>query len=90
MSENSITNISGIEELNELTKKLEHVHHLLDSLNNQTVDLENTKTFVQGPFLHQNTEESTEENSANFEKKYKQLFDYLRDLKLKIENELNG
>lgn len=76
MSKNSI-DTSGLKDLiNQLTEMREKI-----SKKRGTVDVEKEKFLIKGgPFLHQNTKEMTEKESAAFERENKKLFDYLRAL----------
>ena len=70
--------IEGVNELNDLIANMQKVEDYVNSLNGQKIDLNRTKTFVPGPFLHQDTAAMSEEESAAFERNNKKLFDFIQ------------
>jgi len=76
-------NTKGIEEI---TKTIKELENFVQSLNGKQINLGKEKTFIQGPYLHQDSENSTEEESAKYERDNKQVFDYLQSLNLQINN----
>jgi hypothetical protein len=74
--------------LDKLITKLENRQRFLQSQDGREINLGTETTFVQGPFLHQETEEMSEEESLQFELENKELFRYLRSLGNQIEQTL--
>lgn len=72
--------------LDKLIRQAESFENFVESLDGQEVDIGQSKTFVQGPFLHQDKEEISEEQSAQFERDNPELFRWLRSLGGQIEN----
>ena len=64
--------------LDDVIRRLRKVSELIGSKNGQTLDLVKERIFTKGPFLHQTTEETSEEESAKFERDNKELFNFLR------------
>ena len=68
-------------EINDVIKRLQRVSEKVQSLDAQKIDLVKENSFVKGgPFLHQDTDEMSEEESAKFERSNQELFDFLRSL----------
>lgn len=65
-------------ELDSVMDKLKSIFELVESKDGQVVNLAKERIFTQGPFLHQNTEDMSEEESAEFERKNPELFNFLR------------
>lgn len=65
-------------ELDDVIKRLRIVTELVEKKNGQTIDLVKERIFTKEPFLHQATEKMSEEESAEFERKNTELFNFLR------------
>lgn len=72
--------IEGIKELANLINKLANLESYLHSLNEQELDTKNTVLYG-GDFLHENSEEATEDESAAFERKHPEIFNQIRKIK---------
>ncbi len=59
------------------------------SKNGTTINLGTVETFTQGSYLHQNTEEMTEEESAKEERDNPELFRFLQSFDRDIDNVVN-
>lgn len=66
--------------INDIKKRLEKAAEIISRKNGTRVDLKKERIFTKGPFLHQNTSETNEEESAQFERDNPELFGYLRAL----------
>lgn len=66
--------------IDDIIKRLNKVSELVNSKNGQTIDLVKERIFTKGPFLHQDTEETSEDDSAKFERDNTELFNFLRAL----------
>lgn len=64
--------------LDRLIQKLQNRQQFLESQDGREVNLGTEKTFVQGNFLHQDTEDMTEQQSAQFEIDNQEVFRWLR------------
>ncbi len=69
-----------------LINGIEKVSRLFESYNGQIVDLSQAEIFTQGPYLHQDSEDSTEEESAAFERNNPELFNFLQSISLEVDN----
>lgn len=69
-----------IPEIKELIDSLKRVETISRELDGETIDLAKERIFTKGVFLHQDTENMTEEESARFERENKKIFDFLRML----------
>lgn len=67
-------------EIDDVIKRLRATYELLREKDGQIIDLAKEKTFVKGPFLHHDTEEKSEEESAKFERNNPEMFNFLRSL----------
>lgn len=67
-----------MKELKDIIKRLNRITDLVKEKDGQVIDLVKEKTFVKGFFLHQDTEEMSEEKSAAFERGNPELFNFLR------------
>lgn len=67
-------------EIDDIIKRFRRVSDLVKEQDGQIVDLAKEKIFTKGPFLHQDTEEKSEEASAQFERDHPELFNFLRAL----------
>lgn len=65
-------------ELDDVIKRLRTVSELVNSKNGKTIDLVKERIFTKEPFLHQDTEDMSEEESAEFERSNPELFNFLR------------
>lgn len=66
-----------MKELDDIIKRLRKVSELVGERDGQIIDLVKEKIFTKGPFLHQNTEEKSEAESAKFERDNPELFNFL-------------
>lgn len=86
--------IKGIDKLLGVMQKLQVRQEVIDQLNGAEFDLKSSKTFVPGPFLHQDVKDKdgdvvvTEKESAKFEKDNQELFNMLRHLKTMVDRTL--
>lgn len=76
--------IDGLNDLNLLIRDMESQQKYVQGLNGQEIDLKNYTTFTQGPHLHQDGENMSEQESAKFEVDNKKIFDLLRDIETKF------
>lgn len=76
--------IDGLNDLNLLIRDMESQQKYVQSLNGQEIDLKTHRTFSQGPHLHQDGENMSEQESAKFEVDNKKIFDLLRDIENKF------
>lgn len=74
--------------LDRLIAQLEKRQRFISSQDGAMIDKSTEIIVPAGPFLHQDTEEMSEMESANFEKANQLAFDYLRSIKSKIYNYL--
>ncbi len=82
----SKTNISA-PGLSKLIRGFQDRDAYIDSVVGQEINLNETRIFVQGgPYLHQDTDTMTEEESARFERENKKLFDWMRHFRSNIAN----
>ena len=65
-------------ELDDVIKRLRMASELVERRNGQTIDLVKERIFTKEPFLHQATEDMSEEESAKFERDNPELFNFLR------------
>ncbi|KKK81370.1 hypothetical protein LCGC14_2814140 [marine sediment metagenome] len=66
-------------ELDDIINRMRAATELIRRKNGQRIDLTKEKMFIKGsPFLHQATEEKSEEESAEFERSNRELFNFLR------------
>ncbi len=65
-------------ELDDVIKRLRTAAELTKNQDGRVIDLAKERIFTGAPFLHQATENMTEEESAEFERKNKELFNFLR------------
>ena len=75
--------------LDKLIRQTESFENFVKSMDGQEVNIESSKTFVQGKFLHQDKEDITEEQSAQFERDNPEVFRWLRSLGHQLENIIN-
>lgn len=70
----------------DIKKRLEKVVDIISRKNGTIVNLTQEKIFTKGgPFLHQDTKETTEEDSAQFERDNPEIFAYLLALNEQLE-----
>lgn len=66
-------------ELDDVIDRLRRTLELAEDRDGEVIDLTLERSFVKGgPFLHQDSESMSEEESAEFERSNKELFDFLR------------
>ena len=65
--------------LRELINRVQSAKDYISSLNNKEVSSSETR-MVQGPYLHQGTNQITEKESAKFERDNKLIFDELQNI----------
>lgn len=65
-------------ELDDIIKILRKVSDLVGSKDGKSLDLAKERIFTTGTFLHQDTEDMSEEESAEFERSNPELFNFLR------------
>lgn len=65
-------------DLDDIIKKLRTASELVESKDGQRIDLAKERIFTGAPFLHQATEDMSEEESAEFERNNAELFNFLR------------
>lgn len=88
--------IKGIDQLQSLMRKLQTRQGVIDEMNGAKIDLKKTSTFVKGPYLHQDVKDGdgnllmSERESAQFELDNPELFNYLRDIKSRLDRSLEG
>jgi len=81
MSKNKTIDTEGISKIKAATNELEN---FITSLNGKKIDLSKEKNFSQGPYLHQDSENITEKESAAYERENKQVFDFIQSIKTQI------
>ena len=74
-------------ELDDVIKRIRASAELIEKKDGQVIDLVKEKTFTRGPFLHQDTEEISEKESARFERDNPELFNFLRALDDQIRDQ---
>lgn len=72
-------------DFSDLIKRLTLREEYVKSLNEKRV-YPHEAIFSQGPFLHQNTDDMTELESATFERDNKRVFDILQDVQNKMKD----
>ena len=81
--------IKGLDKLKNLVNKLEVRNSTVQAMDGEVVD--QNKSFVPGPYLHQNVVDDngkiilTEEESAKLERDNPELFNAIRNLKVRID-----
>ena len=65
-------------ELDDVIKRLRTVSELVNSKNGKIIDLVKERIFTKEPFLHQDTEDMSDEESEEFERSNPELFNFLR------------
>lgn len=66
-------------ELDDVIERFNAVSELIRRKDGQRIDLSKEEIFIKGSaFLHQKTEEKSEEENARFERDNKELFNFLR------------
>lgn len=68
-----------MKELDDIIKRLRKAAELAGERDGEIIDLTKERTFVKGPFLHQDADGMSEEKSAEFERENQDLFNFLRD-----------
>lgn len=66
-------------DLDDIIKKLRRASELVGGKDGQRIDLVKERIFTGSPFLHQATENMSEEESAEFERNNPELFNFLRE-----------
>lgn len=64
----------------DLRKRVEKAIQIINDLDGKKIDLSKQSTFIRGAYLHQDTDEVTEEESAAFERENPELFNFLRSI----------
>lgn len=70
----------NLDKLQNLINGLEEQYKFINNLSGQEIDLGKFTTISYGPYLHQNSENVSEEESAKFEAENKKVFDFLRTI----------
>ena len=66
-------------QLDDVIKRFRAAADLIESQDGRRIDLTKERIFVKGsPFVHQDTEKMSEEESAEFERENPELFNFLR------------
>ena len=66
------------DEIEDVIKRLRAASELVEQKNGQTLNLVKERIFTGKPFLHQATKNMSEEESAEFERKSPEIFNFLR------------
>lgn len=65
--------------IDDIIKRFRLAITLVENQNGQIIDLAKKKTFTKGHFLHQATDKMSEKESSDFELKYPEVLNFLRD-----------
>ena len=76
----------GLKDFKKYIERVEDIISYIDSLDGQEIKADNKDFIEGGSFIHQDTEESTAEESADFEKNNPEIFKKIRAIIQKIEN----
>jgi len=72
-------------EIDDIIQRLRKAQYLIESKDGTKLDLVKEKIRTNGPFLHQDTENISEEESAKFERNNAELFNWFRELDGQLE-----
>ena len=76
-------------DLDNLITKLQDRERELDAVNNTTYDATQDSVVIPGTFLHQSTDEASEQESAMFERGNPEVMRLFQSLKQRLEDALD-